>query len=70
MLESICCTNWWPVAWMVVLASAVAVPAPGQDPLPAVMADSQQRVFVSGIPDTFDDLRAEIERVHRDTNRD
>ena len=35
-----------------------------------VAADAGEHVFVSGVPDTFDDLRATIERVKRETGRD
>ena len=35
-----------------------------------VAPDASEHVFVSGVPDTFDDLRATIERVKRETGRD
>ena len=47
-------------------------PARAQDAgsVEAVAPDSNEHVFVSGVPDTFDDLRATIDRVKRETGRD
>jgi NAD(P)-dependent dehydrogenase (short-subunit alcohol dehydrogenase family) len=59
----------------VILAAAwapMAAPARAQDAgsVERIAPDSNEHVFVSGVPDTFDDLRATIDRVKRETGRD
>ena len=59
----------------VILAAAWApmvAPARAQDAgsVERIAPDSNEQVYVSGVPDTFDDLRATIARVKRETGRD
>ena len=59
----------------VILAAAWApgaAPARAQDAgsVERIAPDSNEHVYVSGVPDTFDDLRATIDRVKRETGRD
>jgi hypothetical protein len=50
----------------------MAAPARAQDAgsVERIAPDSNEHVFVSGVADTFDDLRATIDRVKRETGRD
>lgn len=69
------------LARLLVAAMAIAVagawglgagPARAQDgaSVDHISPDANEHVFVSGVPDTFDDLRATIDRVKRETGRD
>ena len=68
--------GWWAAAAL--LAGIVAVAdapragaqAPGGPALQSASPTSTEHVFVSGVADTFDDLRAVIDRVKRETGRD
>ena len=58
------------IAAAAVAAAAGAQPAGSVRPLPAASPTASEHVFVSGVDDTFDDLRATIDRVKRETGRD
>lgn len=55
-----------------IVAGAGRAPAQGTNgaAVDRAMPDAGEHVFVSGVPDTFDELRATIERVKRETGRD
>jgi len=58
-------------AWFLALTSLGVVPAAAADQAaPLVSASDTRRVFVSGIPDTFDNVRAAVAKAKQETGRE